>query len=65
MFPQGRNRERPPQLAMEVMVQKIAEGWASSVISVGPSIIVGRNDRGKLGVNTLFFNLRVKLGSSL
>jgi hypothetical protein len=28
-------------------------------------VIVGRNDRGKLGVNTLFFNLRVKLGSSL
>lgn len=65
MYPQKKNPERPPQLAMEVMVQKIAEGWASSVISLGPSIIVGRNDRGKLGVNTLFFNLRVKLGSSL
>lgn len=65
MYPQKKDPERPPQLALELMVQKIAEGWASSVISLGPSVIVGRNDRGKLGVNTLFFNLRVKLGSSL
>lgn len=65
MYPQKKDPERPPQLALELMVQKIAEGWASSVISLGPSIILGRNDRGKLGVNTLFFNLRVKLGSSL
>jgi len=65
MFPQGRRRDRPAQLVLECLVQKIAEGWASSVISVGPSLIIGVNDRGKLGVNTLFFNLRVKLGSSL
>jgi hypothetical protein len=47
------------------MVQKIAESWAFSAVSLGPSIILSENADGSFGVMKIFFNMRIKVGSSL
>jgi len=54
------------------MVQKIAESWAFSAFSIGPSIILSETASGSFGtasgsfgVMKIFVNLRIKVGSSL
>jgi len=59
------SRERNPQYVINLMVQKIAESWAFSAVSLGPSIILSENADGSFGVMKIFFNMRVKVGSSL
>ena len=55
---------RQPQFLLEIMVQKIAESWGSSSFAIGPTVIFSKDDRGKLGVITLFANFRFKFGTS-
>lgn len=57
--------ERQPQYVINLMVQKIAESWAFSAFSIGPSIILSKTSSGSFGMLKIFFNLRVKVGSSL
>ena len=57
--------EREPQYVMTLTVQKIAESWAFSAFSIGPSLIMTRLDDGSFGVYKIFVNMRFKMGSSL
>lgn len=56
---------RQPQYVVDIMVQKIFDMWASSAIAVGPSAIVGTKKNGSLGLTSILFNLRLKVGTSL
>lgn len=56
---------RLPQYVVEILVQKIAEGYAFSAISLGPSVIFSTTSSGSFGVTSLFANLRLKIGTSL
>lgn len=56
---------RQPQYVIDIMVQKIFDMWASSAIAVGPSAIVGTKKNGSLGITSILFNLRIKVGTSL
>jgi hypothetical protein len=56
---------RQPQYVIDIMVQKIFDLWASSAIAVGPSAIVGTKKNGSLGITSILFNLRIKVGTSL
>ncbi len=55
---------RQPQFLLEIMVQKVAESWGSSSFAIGPSITFAKDKKGKVGVITLFVNLRFKFGTS-
>ena len=57
--------QRNPQYVINLMVQKIAESWAFSAFSIGPSIILSETASGSFGVMKIFVNLRIKVGSSL
>lgn len=56
---------RQPQYVLDILVQKIFDMWASSAIAVGPSAIVGTTKNGSLGLISVLFNLRLKIGTSL
>ena len=57
--------QRNAQYVINFMVQKIAESWAFSAFSIGPSIILSETASGSFGVMKIFVNLRIKVGSSL
>ncbi len=57
--------QRNPQYVINLMVQKIAESWAFSAFSLGPSIILSESSSGSFGIMKIFFNMRIKVGSSL
>jgi hypothetical protein len=59
------SQHRNPQYVMTLTVQKVAESWAFSAFSLGPSIILSRLEDGGFGVYKIFLNMRFKLGSSL
>jgi len=59
------SQHRNPQYIINFMVQKIAESWAFSAFSIGPSIILSETASGSFGVMKIFVNLRIKVGSSL
>jgi hypothetical protein len=56
---------RQPEYIFNLLVQKIAETWASSAFSIGPSMILSKNDKGNFGAVSVLFNIRLKVGSSL
>jgi hypothetical protein len=56
---------REPQYIIDLMVQRIFDSWAFSAFSLGPSAILGKTDKGKFGFISLFFNARIKVGTSL
>jgi hypothetical protein len=56
---------RNSQYVITLMVQKVAESWAFSAFSVGPSIILSTLSDGGFGVYKLFVNMRFKMGASL
>lgn len=55
---------RQPQFIMDILVQKIFDSWASSAIAIGPSAIIGTTKSGSLGLTSILFNLRIKVGTS-
>ena len=57
--------QRQPQYVMTLTVQKVAESWAFSAFSLGPSLILSRLEDGGFGVYKIFLNMRFKMGSSL
>ncbi len=56
---------RQPQYVFDLMVQRIGESWAFSSFALGPSVVFGNDTHGRFGVITLFFNMRLKVGTSL
>ena len=56
---------RQPQYVLDILVQKIFDYWAFSTIAIGPSVILSHTKSGNFGFTSLFFNLRIKVGSSL
>ncbi len=56
---------RQNQYVLDILVQKIFDYWAFSTISVGPCITMSHTNSGSFGFTSLFFNLRIKVGSSL
>ena len=59
------SKKRLPQYVINLMVQKIAESWAFSAFSIGPSLILSTKADGNFGVLKIFVNFRLKIGSSL
>ncbi|MFI5237302.1 MAG: hypothetical protein ACHQLA_05140 [Ignavibacteriales bacterium] len=59
------SKHREPQYVMTLTIQKIAESWAFSAFSIGPSLIMSKLDDGSFGVYKIFVNMRFKMGSSL
>ena len=58
------SKVRQPQFVIDILVQKIFDSWASSAIAVGPSAIIGTKNNGSLGITSILFNLRIKVGTS-
>jgi hypothetical protein len=56
---------RQPQYVCDILVQRIFDLWAYSTIAIGPSVILGTTNSGAFGFTSLFFNLRIKVGTSL
>ena len=56
---------RQPQYVLDIFVQKIFDYWAFSTIALGPSVTMSTTNSGSFGFTSLFFNLRIKVGSSL
>jgi len=56
---------RLPQYVINLMVQKIAESWAFSAFSIGPSLVLSTKADGSFGLLKIFLNLRLKVGTSL
>lgn len=56
---------RQPQFVFDIIVQKIFDYWGFSSIAVGPGGIIGTLDDGSVGFLSMFFNIRLKLGTSL
>ena len=53
------------QYVINLLVQKVAESWAFSAFSVGPSLILSTKANGSFGFLKIFVNMRFKMGSSL
>lgn len=58
------SKYRQPQYNINLLVQKIMEGWGFSAFAIGPSASISRTDAGKIGFTKIFVNLRFKLGTS-
>ena len=56
---------RNPEYVIDVLVQKIFDGWGFSSIAVGPSAIIGKDTSNRVAFTSLFINLRIKVGTSL
>ncbi len=59
------SKYREPQYNINLMVQKIMEGWGFSAFAIGPSASITRLDDGSIGFSKIFVNLRFKIGTSL
>jgi len=56
---------RQPRYVCDILVQRIFDYWAFSTIALGPSFILGTTNSGSFGMTSIFFNLRIKVGTSL
>jgi len=59
------SEHRQPQYVVTLTIQKVAESWAFSAFSLGPSLILSRLSDGSFGVYKIFLNMRFKMGASL
>ncbi len=59
------SKNRLPQYVINLMIQKIAESWAFSAFSIGPSLILSTKADGSFGLLKIFMNFRLKIGTSL
>ena len=62
-MPESKYRE--PQYNINLLVQKVMEGWGFSAFSIGPSASLSRLDNGSFGFTKIFVNMRFKIGTSL
>jgi hypothetical protein len=58
------SKYREPQYNINLLVQKIMEGWGFSAVAIGPSASLSTLDTGKFGFTKIFVNIRFKLGTS-
>lgn len=56
---------RRNQFVLEVLVQKVMDFWGFSAFALGPSGTLTTLSDGSYGFSSIFFNVRVKVGSSL
>ena len=56
---------RQPQYVFDIIIQKVFDYWSFSSIALGPSGIMGTLKDGSFGFTSIFFNFRLKLGTSL
>jgi hypothetical protein len=56
---------RNPQFVIDLLVQKIFDGWGFSALALGPSAIIGKDASNRTAFTSLFINLRIKVGTSL
>jgi hypothetical protein len=56
---------RNPQYVIDLLVQKIFDGWGFSALAVGPSAIIGKDNSNRIAFTSLFINFRIKVGTSL
>jgi len=56
---------RQPAYVVDIIIQKIFQRWAFSALAIGPSAIFSYTKNGSFGVTSIFFNFRVKVGTSL
>ena len=56
---------RDPQFVIDFLVQKVFDGWGFSAIAIGPSAIISKDLNNKLAFTSIFFNFRIKVGTSL
>lgn len=59
------SKYREPQYNINLLVQKIMEGWGFSAFAIGPSASISRLDDGSIGFSKIFINIRFKMGTSL
>ena len=57
--------QRQPEYIVELLIQRIFDKWAFSAFALGPSLVLSNTKSGGFGIITLFFNVRLKLGTSL
>ncbi|MCB9206572.1 MAG: hypothetical protein H6610_05090 [Ignavibacteriales bacterium] len=55
---------RNPQYLIDIGVQRIMESWGFSSVAIGPTAIFSKTDKGNFGVISMFFNMRLKVGTS-
>lgn len=58
------SKYREPQYNINLLVQKIMEGWGSSAFAFGPSLSISKLSSGSFGFTKIFLNLRFKVGTS-
>ena len=56
---------RRNELVFEVLVQKVMDFWGFSAFALGPTATLTTLNDGAYGFSSIFFNMRVKVGSSL
>ncbi len=56
---------RKPEYIINLLVQKIAENWGTSAFAIGPTLVLSKNNKGNFGAVSVFFNFRLKVGTSL
>jgi len=56
---------RRPEFVIDLLVQKIFDGWGFSAIAIGPSAIIGKDIFNRIAFTSLFLNFRFKIGTSL
>jgi hypothetical protein len=56
---------RKPEFVIDLLVQKIFDGWGFSAIAIGPSAIIGKDIYNRIAFTSLFLNFRFKIGTSL
>jgi hypothetical protein len=59
------SKYREPQYNINMLVQKIMEGWGFSAFAIGPSASLSRLNDGGFGFTRIFVNIRFKIGTSL
>ncbi len=55
---------RNPQYLVDILIQRIMESWGFSAFSLGPAAVFSKTDKGNFGVISIFFNMRLKVGTS-
>ena len=55
---------RNPQYLIDILIQRVMESWGFSAFSLGPTAVFSKTDNGNFGVISIFFNIRLKVGTS-
>jgi hypothetical protein len=55
---------RNPQYLIDILIQRVMESWGFSAFSLGPSAVFSRTESGSFGIISIFFNMRLKVGTS-